>query len=420
MASRTADWDQEAGPPPWSGVSLTGLFRGSLAIRPDLPALVEAPCPAHPEGRSVSFVSAAMAIEGLKLRLMGLGIPDGAVVGLQGANSVETVLALLALLEAELRPLLLPHSLSQMAVSEALARAGARGLVMADAGPGPDQAGTFVKAIRALPGIRFVAAFGDRSPPGSVPLCGLAELEALGAVSGTTAPEPAAPEILTVETIGTSPLVVAHRQEALVATALHLVVTAGTAPDSPVLTTLPPTTQAGLVTGLVPALIGGAALHLVPVFNGAAFLAAMAAAGRCQLVVPSFLEPALAGERLTGSRSLSSTLFLHRPPARLEPLAVPAGAESPVVDVLGLGERATVGAARAPDGEPRLRIGSVRVPESADGWLVAEIGGDQGRATAAGPGTGRCDDGLALALESDADGRITRVDAPAGPAARSA
>jgi hypothetical protein len=147
-------------------------------------------------------------------------------------------------------------------------------------------------------------------------------------------------------------------------------------------------TQAGLVTGLVPALIGGAALHVLPVFSGQGLKALLQRAGRCQLVVPAMLERPLAGERLMGSATLSSTILLHRAPARIEASAAPAGAHSPVLDALAIGERGLFLALRSAAGEPRLAARAYRVPDAADGSLVALLATDNsGRPLVSGPGT---------------------------------
>lgn len=382
------DSDGQGAPPPWSGVTLTGLFRGSVRLGAARPAFVEGPAVPTSDARMVSFAAASDAIEGLKLRLQGLGLSEGAVVGVLMPNSTEAAVAVLALLEAGVRPLLMPVALPRDAVAAALERTGAKGLIVADDISDPEDAGRFVKAIRAQRGVRFVAAFGDRSPPGSVPLCGLEELQALGAVTGAGEATPHAPDLLTVEALGPEPVILRHAQEALVAAALGVVVSASTAPGTPVLSTLPPMTQAGLVTGLVPALIGGSALHVLPVFSGQGLKALLQHAGRCQLVVPAMLERPLAGERLMGSTSLSSTILLHRAPARIEAAAAPAGADSPVLDALAVGERGLFLASRSAAGEPRLAARGYRVPDAADGSLVAMLAADGGgRPFVSGPGT---------------------------------
>jgi acyl-CoA synthetase (AMP-forming)/AMP-acid ligase II len=419
------DSDGQSGPaPPWSGVTLTGLFRGSVRLGPARTAFVEGPAVPAGEARVVSFAAAFEAIEGLKLRLQGLGLSEGAVVGVLMPNSVEAAVAVLALLEAGISPLLMPLALPRDVVVAALERAGAKGLIIADDASDAQEAGRFVKVVRAQRGVRFVAAFGDKAPPGSVPLCGLDELQALGAVTSAGEAAPNVPDLLTVETLGPDPVILRHAQEALVATALGVVVTAATAPGTPVLTTLPPTTQAGLVTGLVPALIGGSALHVLRVFSGQGLMALLERAGRCQLVVPAMLERPLAGERLMGSARLSSTVLLHRAPARIEAAAAPAGAETPVLDALALGERGLVQAARSAAGEPRLVARAYRVPEAPDGFLVAMLSADaRGRPVVAGPGMAlpfAQQAPLPLTLTLGSDARVIALLPQVSSAARSA
>jgi acyl-CoA synthetase (AMP-forming)/AMP-acid ligase II len=408
-------------PPPWSGVTLTGLFRGSVKLGATRMAFVEAPADPARGPRKVSFGAAAEAVEGLVLRLQGLGLAEGAVVGVHMPNSAEAVLSILALLEAGVSPLLLPLALPREIVLATLERVGAKGLIIADDPSDPSEAARFIRAVRSLRGLRFVAAFGEKTPPGSVPLCGLDELQALGAVSGTGSGGAHAPELLTVETFGPEPVILRHAQTALVAAALGVVVAASTASGTPVLSTLPAMTQAGLVTGLVPALIGGAPLHVLPVFSGQGLMALLQDAGRCQLVVPAMLEKPLAGERLIGSDRLSSTVLLHRAPARIEAMASPAGAGSPVLDALAAGERGLFAAARSAAGEPRLAARACRVPDAADGFLVAMLSADaQGRPIASGPGTALPfaePASLPLRLTLGSDARVVALAPQAAPAA---
>jgi hypothetical protein len=384
---------EQIGAQPWRGMTLASLLRSSAAVKPAGLAFAEAGDPAaRRDGGNacLDYRAVGLAMDGLRLRLSGLGAKAGDTVAIVMPNRAEALIAILCLLEAGIRPLLLPLAVPPDMLWAALAGTGASGLLVCADGPGAELSAGVVLAARAHRSLHFVAAFGERAMPGCEPLGGLHALQTLGPVSDPTDRRgTGATPVLTVEWLhGVRPIT--HTQEALIAAALHLGLAAGIVSGDPILTTLPAATQAGVATGLAAALVTGSPLHLLPVFSSSGLAFALAATGACHLVAPALLEQPLAAERLLGSSLLRATLFLHRAPADLTQPATPAGAASPVIDVLALGERATLAACRDLDGGPCLTVGTFGLDGLGQIEPVALLEADAaGTPTVSGPGIGR-------------------------------
>jgi len=84
-------------------VSLDELFRRAAVRAPDAIALIDPPNRANfTDGapRSLTYAQADQAVSSMAARLRRAGLPIDSIVGLQTANTVDGVLALLAVLRA--------------------------------------------------------------------------------------------------------------------------------------------------------------------------------------------------------------------------------------------------------------------------------------------------------------------------------
>ncbi len=85
--------------------TLDDLFRRAAKARPDALALIDPPDrPSFTDGpvRRLTYAQADRAISSLAARLRGFGLPTDSVVAIQLANTVESVIALLAVMRAGL------------------------------------------------------------------------------------------------------------------------------------------------------------------------------------------------------------------------------------------------------------------------------------------------------------------------------
>ena len=112
--------------------TLDDLFRGALARRPDAIALVDPADRADfTDGapRRLTYAEADRAITALAARLRAFGLPTDSVVAIQLPNTVESVIALLAVIRAGLIAAPLPQLWRHADAATALSRVAARALI---------------------------------------------------------------------------------------------------------------------------------------------------------------------------------------------------------------------------------------------------------------------------------------------------
>lgn len=377
---------ESAAPAPWSGVTLVDLFVSTANLNGQALAFAE---PLTSGGRVTrrTYAEAAETVDNLLQRIEEIGLDPGSRIALAMGGSVESPLALLAVLKAGMVPCLLPPWLPAGDLSKALGDSGAEAVVTV-AALGALKPAEIMRAACAMDdGPRFILAFGDRLPAGVVPL---SDAMAQGGSSdffnvfdaSRSRPTP----VLTLSRGPTGPLWIEHDQEALIARGLGVVTRANLGSAEAILSTLAPLSAAALATGLVPALLTGATLHLHGVFESAKLLDQLAMMSKPHLVAPAALERALLQADLLGGPAVSSTLLLHRPPARMDQRERARRQDSPVIDLLALGEKGLAIGQRDARGVPDLSCAPLRVPDSVDGALVLEMKLDQGRLLLRGEG----------------------------------
>ena len=194
-----------------------------------------------------------------------------------------------------------------------------------------------------LPSIRLLATLGPGEVDGAVDLSAASVLRYAathrddGLERGKPAPAP--PQIITLDRRRLKP--VAHAQTTLMAAGLDFVARAEIGRATPILSTLPPTSFAGLVAGPFAALLSGATLHLHGPFAADDFLKTRDRAGHAHLVVPAAIAPDLVGAAIL--EGLASMVLVSR-------LSADAGFTSPppfvcpcpLVDLYAIDEAAAV------------------------------------------------------------------------------
>ncbi|GAB2188114.1 AMP-binding protein [Roseibium sp. LAB1] len=157
----------------WSDVPLDELFRKTAAEHPDRLALVDAPDRATWTGgspRSLTYGDADREIDRLAAFYSTVGLSTDHVIGVQAPNTVDTVIALLAALRADLIVSPLPLHWRQKNVLEALNSIGAKGFIAADRVETRD-VGIAARDVAAdLFSLRFVFGLGKDIPDGLIEL----------------------------------------------------------------------------------------------------------------------------------------------------------------------------------------------------------------------------------------------------------
>ncbi|MFZ1960040.1 MAG: AMP-binding protein [Methylovirgula sp.] len=316
--------------------SLDTLVTGAARLRPETTALAD-------RTRACSYAAFATDVAALARLLVDCGLQPGERLLILGGAEISLLTTLVAALRAGFEPALAPLDLGVAELS-----AYARG-VNAAALIGPSEYGdlkladAYFEVAAAVHSIRLVATLGPGEVDGAVDLrhAAIARYAAAhpdnGLERGKPAPAPA--RIVTLDRRrGAS---VAHEQATLMAASFDFGARAAIGRETPVLSTLPPTSFAGLVAGPFAALLSGAALHLHGPFAADDFLKCRARAGHAHLVVPAAIASELAGAGILDG--LASAVLVSRLAADDEyapppPFACPC----PLIDLYAIDESTAI------------------------------------------------------------------------------
>ena len=346
------------------GATLDDLFRRAGVRHPQAPALVDPPNrESFTDGapRHLSFAAADRAISALAARLRELGLPTDTVIAIQLGNTVEAVIALLAVLRAGLIAAPLPLLWRRQEMAAALQCAGAKAIITASRIGDDAAADTALQAAADVFAIRYVCGFGRDLPDGVVPLdpCFADRGEAL---QHTPRPGPAAAHIAMVgfEVTAAGLVPVARHHAALIAGGLAVFLESGLQPDADLLTTIPPASFAGIALTVLPWLLGGGALHLHHGFDPATFDAQVSDLKDGTLVLPGPLLGPLAAAG--HAARLANIVALWRAPERLA-LAPSWRGAAALTDVASFGELGLIASRRDADGmPPAFPLGVIGAP----------------------------------------------------------
>jgi AMP-binding enzyme len=366
-----------AGPPADHPVraTLDDLFRRAHARRPDATALVDPPDRAMvTDGapRSLTYAEADRAVSALAERLRGFGLSADAVVALQLPNTVESVIALLAVVRAGMIAAPLPLLWRQADAAAALARVGARALIGCRHIGEVDYGEITMQLAAETFSIRFVGAFGDNLPDGVVPLDDifLAASDAPARERNADAADHAAVVTFDVTADGIMPMARSHAE--LIAGGLAVHLEARIEGDATLIGTLALSSFAGLATTLVPWLLAGGTLALHHPFSPKAFAAQRMRVPRAVTVLPGPLVGQLADAGLIGGDDDVPVLTVWRAPERLA--GSTHGTGCTLTDIAVFGELGLIVAVRSAGSRGALPSGALTVPRgAADGIHVLDV-----------------------------------------------
>jgi acyl-CoA synthetase (AMP-forming)/AMP-acid ligase II len=153
--------------------TLDDLFRLTAMRRPSAIALIDPPNrESFTDGppRSLTYAQADRTITAIAGRLRRIGLNTDAIVGLQFANTVESVLTLLAVLRAGLIAMPLPLLWRRADAVAALSRVGVQALIVSGRVGSVDHFDLAMQVAAETFPVRFVCGFGDRPPDGVIGL----------------------------------------------------------------------------------------------------------------------------------------------------------------------------------------------------------------------------------------------------------
>jgi hypothetical protein len=358
--------------------TLDDLFRRTVAARPDALALIDPPDRlSFTDGpvRRLTYAEADRAISALAARLRGFGLPTDSVVAIQLPNTVESVIALFAVMRAGLIAAPLPLLWRHADAAAALTRVAARALI------GCQRIGDTVHGDLAMHiametfTIRFLCGFGENLPDGVVPID---DIFASGGEAPVIERYGEASDHVALVTFDIAPegiVPVARSHAELIAGGLAVHIETRIEPEAVMLGALALASFAGISTTLVPWLLTGGTLVLHHPFAPATFAAQQIDEGCTVAVLPGAVVMRLAEAELIGQRSgLHAVLAVWRSPERLAASAAWSGGET-LVDVAVFGETGLNAARREADGKPSaIASGRIVLPRgAAQGMHVLNI-----------------------------------------------
>jgi hypothetical protein len=362
-----------------SGITTTldDLFRRAGVRHPDAPALVDPPNRGDfTDGapRVLSYAQADHAISALAARLRGLGLQTDAVVAIQLPNTVESVVAYLGVLRAGMIAAPVPLLWRRRDLVDALGRVGAKAIITSARVGRTAYAELAMHTAAALFPIRHICGFGLDLPDGIVPIDDVFAPGGDGSAMPVRADAAAHVAAVTFGVDARWITPVARNHIELISGGLAVFLESGTAPDTPLLSTIPIGSLAGAAITLVPWLLSGGTLHLHHGFEPATFVAQCGATDFKMLALPAPVLPALVEAGVLADQSCTLAALWREP--ECASAARPIRRTGAIVDVSSFGEVGFVAARRnghdrpaaIPHGvisAPRGAIGAMTVVETA-------------------------------------------------------
>jgi hypothetical protein len=331
--------------------TLDDLFRRAGVSHPDTLALADPPNRADiTDGtlRRLSYAQADRAISAVAAKLRGLGMHTDAVVAMQLPNTVESIVAFLGVLRAGMIAAPMPLLWRQQDIVSALSRIGAKAVITSSRIGAAAHAEIAMQAAAATFPVRQVCGFGRDLPDGMVPLDDVFGSGPIDMPVASTRAGPAAAHIAAI-TFDRDLLPVARSHIELVGGGLETFLEAGSAAESPTLSTIPVGSFAGISLTLLHWLLSGGSLYLHHGFDPEAFAAQCREAGAAAVMLPAATVSAIADAGLLDAHQ--TVVALWRAPERMTS-ARAWDDPSAIVDVASFGEIGIVAARRGPNNLP--------------------------------------------------------------------
>ncbi len=355
-------------------VTLDEIFRNHARRHPDAIALIDPPDRASfTDGapRSLTYAATDRAISALACQFQSLGLPARAAVGLQLPNTVESVIALMAVIRAGLVAAPLPLLWRKSEASLALGKIGARALVTCTHIAGAEHGEFALQAVAETFSIRYVCCFGDVVPDGAVPLDGVFSDFAHDEPQAVERSDPAERvAVVTFDMASGGAAAIAHTHTELLVAGLAIVLETGLRREAAILGTMLTSSFATIATTLVPWLLTGGTLALHQPFEPATFAEQQAQHRFDAVVLPGALLTPLAEAGAIGKADCAAILSVWRFPERQADGAAWRG-QTALIDVLAFGEHGQVTMRRDCEGRPALlKAGAATAPYGTDGAPV--------------------------------------------------
>lgn len=351
------DNSRPAAMPAGTRTTLDELFRRAGVRSSQTLALTDPPNRANFTSgtpRQLTFAQADRAISALAAKLARLGLQTDTVVAIQLANTVESIVTLLAILRAGMIAAPLPLMWRRHDIVAALRHIGAKAIITTARVGAVSHTDIAMDVAAELFPIRFICAYGDNLPDGVLPLDDIFIQDQTPVVprvnrsvdGGEHPGDHVAVVTFDVTLAGMVPVARSHMQ--LLAGGAASFLEAGALQNARLLSAIPPASFAGIALTLLPWLTGGGTLALHHGFDRDSF--ATQAQDQDTVVVPGPALAALSQAGMLGGAS-QSVVALWRSPEQLVSTPIWRGAPA-LVDVASFGEIGLLAARRGNYGLP--------------------------------------------------------------------
>lgn len=354
------------------------IFRRIAQRQPETLALTDAPNrQTFTDGapRRITYAAAERMIGALAGRLRRMGLSTDAVIGIQLPNIVEHILTILGVMRAGMIAAPLPLLWRRADAIAALSRVGAKALITCGHVGDFNHCQFAMRVASEIFSIRYVCGFGQNLPDGVVPFDDLFAAERLDPVPPfeRERQQNAAAHIAVITfEVGNSGIVpVARNHLQLLSGGLGVTLEGRVGQDARILSTIAPSSFAGISLTLMPWLLSAGTLSLHHPF-APELLAQQRRSDKCRtLILPGLIAQRLAAAGAFARDGVATVIGAWRSPERLAQSAAWRESEAACVDVSIFGEAGLVAARRLPGGRAApIPFGPVAAPRGSSGAVV--------------------------------------------------
>ena len=369
--------------PGGSRVTIDEIFRRVALRRPEALALVDGPNrKTFTDGapRRLTFAQADRMVSAIAGRLRKMGLPTDSIVGIQLPNIAENILAILGVMRAGMIAAPLPLLWRRAEAVAALSRIDAKALITCGHVGSVNHCHLAMRVAADVFSIRYVCGFGADLPDGVVPFDDLFASEKPDPVpplDRERASNPAAHLAAITFDVGEGGVVpVARSHLQLLAGGLGVLLESRLVQDATMLSTLAPSSFAGICLTLLPWLLSGGKLSLHHPFDPPVLVGQWRGDDRCgALVMPGAVAFRMAEAGVFSRTGPACVLATWRSPERLGTSPDWRERDTTLIDVSIFGEIGAVAARRGPTGTPvPIPFGGIVAPRGSPGAVVvAEV-----------------------------------------------
>jgi hypothetical protein len=363
-------------------VTIDEVFRRAAVNHPERLALIDAPnrkAFTNGQPRRLTYAQADRIVSAIGDRLRRMGLSTDSVIGIQLPNFAENILTILGVLRAGMIAAPIPLLWRRADAVAALARVGAKALVTCGHVGAFDHSELAMRIAAEVFSIRYVCGFGENPPDGVVPfddVFGDGTLDRSPPLEGERLTNASAHlALVTFDTGDHGIIPVARNHLELLAGGLAVTLESRLAQQAHILSTIAPSSFAGISLTLTPWLLSTGTLSLHHPFDPDV-LGCQWRDDNCRtLILPGPVALPLSETGALARDGIRTVIGAWRSPECLSTSPEWRDHDAALIDVSIFGETGFVAARRARDDRPApLPVGRIAAPQGGTGGpLVVEV-----------------------------------------------